>query len=115
MRHNINAVCAKFSLQLKQVYKKIHSIGRKIFRPYKLQTIILKCNFYFDRYIFKNKKKVGLQEIGPRFTLKLRSIQKGTFNTKYGEYEWIHKVYLVAVFSVYLLLILSRFKAWSTR
>ena len=29
MRH-INAVCEKFSLQLKQVYKKIHSIFHKI-------------------------------------------------------------------------------------
>ena len=30
MRHNINAVCEKFSLQLKQVYKKLHSIVHKI-------------------------------------------------------------------------------------
>ena len=44
------------------------------------------------RYIFKNEKKVGLQELGPRFTLKLRWLQKGAFDTKYGEYEWIHKV-----------------------
>eukprot|EP00041_Stephanoeca_diplocostata_P009902 m.156607 g.156607 ORF g.156607 m.156607 type:complete len:435 (+) comp17941_c0_seq1:153-1457(+) len=47
--------------------------------------------FRFHRYIFKNAKKVGLQELGPRFTLKLRSLQKGTFDTKFGEYEWIHK------------------------
>ncbi|KAJ7561841.1 hypothetical protein O6H91_03G043700 [Diphasiastrum complanatum] len=32
-----------------------------------------------------------LQECGPRFTLKLTSLQNGTFNSKYGEYEWIHK------------------------
>jgi len=43
------------------------------------------------RYIFKNKEKVGLQELGPRFTLKLRSLQKGTFDSKFGEYEWVHK------------------------
>ena len=30
MRHNINAVCEKFSLQSKQVRKKIHSIVNKI-------------------------------------------------------------------------------------
>ena len=30
MRHNINVVCEKFSLQLKQVYKKILSIIHKI-------------------------------------------------------------------------------------
>jgi ribosome production factor 1 len=46
--------------------------------------------FRHYRYIFKNAKKVGLQEIGPRFTLKLRSLQKGTFDSKFGEYIWIH-------------------------
>ena len=35
---------------------------------------------------------MGLQELGPKFTLKLRWLQKGTFDTKFGEYEWIHKV-----------------------
>lgn len=35
---------------------------------------------------------MGIQELGPRFTLKLRSLQKGTFDSKFGEYEWIHKV-----------------------
>ena len=30
MRHNINAVSEKFSLQLNQFYKKIHSIAHKI-------------------------------------------------------------------------------------
>lgn len=47
--------------------------------------------FRHHRYIFKNAKKTGLQELGPRFTLKLRSLQKGTFDSLYGEYEWIHK------------------------
>ncbi|XP_059839726.1 ribosome production factor 1 [Hypanus sabinus] len=47
--------------------------------------------FRFHRYVFRNEKKVGLQELGPRFTLKLRSLQKGTFDSKYGEYEWVHK------------------------
>jgi len=32
-----------------------------------------------------------LQELGPRFTLKPRWLQAGTFDTKEGEYEWIHK------------------------
>ncbi|XP_068728348.1 ribosome production factor 1-like [Montipora capricornis] len=47
--------------------------------------------FRQHRYIFKNHKKTGLQELGPRFTLKLRSLQRGTFDSKFGEYEWIHK------------------------
>jgi len=39
------------------------------------------------------KDDVGarLQELGPRFTLKLRWLQEGTFDTKFGEYEWYHK------------------------
>lgn len=32
-----------------------------------------------------------LQECGPRFTLKLLTLQHGTFNSKCGEYEWVHK------------------------
>lgn len=34
---------------------------------------------------------MGIQERGPRFTLKLRSFLKGTFDSKYRAYEWIHK------------------------
>jgi ribosome production factor 1 len=32
-----------------------------------------------------------VQELGPRFTLKLKWLQEGTFDTQFGEYEWIHK------------------------
>ncbi|XP_076375963.1 putative ribosome production factor 1 [Megalopta genalis] len=35
------------------------------------------------------KEKARLRELGPRFTLKLRYLQHGTFDTKYGEYEWL--------------------------
>ncbi|TQD85828.1 hypothetical protein C1H46_028607 [Malus baccata] len=40
----------------------------------------------------KGKVIARLQECGPRFTLKLISLQHGTFDTKGGEYEWVHKV-----------------------
>lgn len=50
------------------------------------------------RYVFEEKERRGekkvaarLQELGPRFTLKLRSLQKGTFDSKAGEFEWIRK------------------------
>ncbi|GLT34253.1 hypothetical protein SLA2020_087770 [Shorea laevis] len=39
----------------------------------------------------KEKVAARLQECGPRFTLKLMSLQHGTFDTKGGEYEWVHK------------------------
>jgi ribosome production factor 1 len=41
------------------------------------------------KYEFKSTEKVKLRELGPRFTLKLRSLQKGTFDSKTGEYDWI--------------------------
>ncbi|GLC42365.1 Ribosome production factor 1 [Pleodorina starrii] len=41
----------------------------------------------------KKKKAVAarLQELGPRFTLKLLSLQKGTFDSRNGEFEWLPK------------------------
>ncbi len=30
-----------------------------------------------------------VQELGPRFTLKLESLQAGTFDSKGGEFEWL--------------------------
>ncbi|KAJ8442891.1 hypothetical protein Cgig2_022257 [Carnegiea gigantea] len=41
----------------------------------------------------KSEDKViaRLQECGPRFVLKLISLQHGTFDSKGGEYEWTHK------------------------
>jgi ribosome production factor 1 len=58
------------------------------------------------RYIFEEKESKAeaaqpgrpkaavvarMQELGPRFTLKLQSLQKGTFDSKHGEFEWVHK------------------------
>jgi ribosome production factor 1 len=46
--------------------------------------------FRHYRYNFKdNGEKCKLQEIGPRFTLKCRYLQHGTFDSKAGEYEYI--------------------------
>jgi len=52
--------------------------------------------FRHHRYIFKEneekgKVEVNLQEIGPRFCLKLEKIQHGTFDNKFGEMEWLSK------------------------
>ncbi|KAH9787167.1 Brix domain-containing protein [Citrus sinensis] len=79
-------------------------------------TSIMKAFCYYEcRYIFETKESKGsdangkkakdaksektsqqkvitrLQECGPRFTLKLVSLQHGTFDTKGGEFEWVHK------------------------
>lgn len=46
--------------------------------------------FRHYRYVFRDDgTKVGLQEIGPRFTLKMRYLQHGTFDAKTGEYEFL--------------------------
>lgn len=45
--------------------------------------------FRHHRYEFTSGGKVRLRELGPRFTLKLRSLQHGTFDSKTGDYEWI--------------------------
>lgn len=39
----------------------------------------------------KQVVKARLQELGPRFTLKLLSVQKGTFDSKTGEFEFVHR------------------------
>ena len=61
------------------------------------------------RYIFEKRKETvksntedsksqtkiqtRLQELGPRFTLKLLSIQKGILNWRHGEFEWCNVQY----------------------
>lgn len=46
--------------------------------------------FRHHRYEFtKDGKRVKLKELGPRFTLRLRSMQQGLFDSKTGDYEWI--------------------------
>lgn len=46
--------------------------------------------FRHHRYEFtKDGQRAKLRELGPRFTLKLRSIQEGTFDTKCGDFDWM--------------------------
>jgi ribosome production factor 1 len=48
---------------------------------------------FLRRYVFPEERggtKARLQEIGPRFTLKLKSLQTGAFDSSRGEYEWIN-------------------------
>ncbi|BHF75422.1 Ribosome production factor 1 [Sparganum proliferum] len=39
--------------------------------------------------------RVVTNEVGPRFTLKLRSIQMGTFDSQFGDYEWVRKTAVI--------------------
>jgi len=38
----------------------------------------------------QTKVQARLQELGPRFTLRLLSLQKGILNWKHGEFEWVN-------------------------
>ncbi|KAK5969984.1 Ribosome production factor [Trichostrongylus colubriformis] len=66
--------------------------------------------FRHHRYEFKKEgQKAALLELGPRFTLRLKWLQKGTFNTKWGEYEWVLKVRLLYCFYNEIMQLLRRF------
>jgi len=48
--------------------------------------------FRHHRYEFnEDGSRANLQEVGPRFTLKLHSLQLGTLDQTFGEFEFIYK------------------------
>lgn len=64
--------------------KKPEFEGRQVITLHNQRDFIF---FRRHRYLFKDDERVGLQEIGPRFTLKLRRLQKGIRE----ETEWEHR------------------------
>jgi len=90
-----------------------HTIGRMFaslfpqkpeFRGRQVATFHNQRDFIFfrhHRYIVEEGKKIlkrkrgepvaRLQELGPRFSLKLKALQKGTFDPVDGEFYWVHK------------------------
>eukprot|EP01133_Synstelium_polycarpum_P013218 gene13218-15529_t len=80
-----------------------HTIGRMFasmfpqdpnFKGRRVCTVHNQRDFIFfrqHRYMFEANDKAYLQELGPRFTMKLKSLQHGTFNTSSGEYIHVHK------------------------
>ncbi|KAJ1982124.1 Ribosome production factor 1 [Dimargaris xerosporica] len=85
-----------------------HSVGRMLgslfpqlpqFEGRNVVTFHNQRDFIFfrrHRYEFQSKDKVNLQEVGPRFTLKLRWLQRGLFDPSSGDYEWIFKTEMEA-------------------
>lgn len=65
------------------------------FRGRQVATFHNQRDFLFfrrHRYVFsEDGKRATLQELGPRFTLKMKWLLAGHFDTKGGEYEWFHK------------------------
>ncbi|URE25125.1 Brix [Musa troglodytarum] len=65
-----------------------HRVGRYIFET-KEKKDDSKDKAAKSKNVPQEKVIVRLQECGPRFTLKLRNLQHGTFDSKGGEYEWL--------------------------
>ncbi|KAK9479310.1 anticodon-binding protein [Lipomyces japonicus] len=59
-------------------------VGRQVVTMHNQRDYIF---FRRHRYLFKETERVGLQELGPQFTLKLRRLQQGVCE----EIEWEHK------------------------
>jgi len=73
-------------------YSQPEFIGRRVVTLHNQRDYIF---FRQHRYIFGSHRdgsnKASLQEIGPRFTLKLRWLQSGTFHRQNSEYEFVRK------------------------
>ncbi|KAG2215496.1 hypothetical protein INT46_006756 [Mucor plumbeus] len=94
--HNPELILNNFNTRLG------HTIGRMFqallpqvpeFQGRQVITFHNQRDFIFvrrHRYVFRDTEKVGLQELGPKFTLKLRWLQKGVYKRD-GEYEWVFK------------------------
>ncbi|KAK0395819.1 hypothetical protein QR680_001446 [Steinernema hermaphroditum] len=64
-------------------------VGRRVVTFHNQRDYIF---FRHHRYEFKkNGDKAALHELGPRFTLRLKWLQKGTFDSRCGEFEWVFK------------------------
>ncbi|KAK7206270.1 putative nucleolar ribosomal biogenesis factor RPF1p [Myxozyma melibiosi] len=59
-------------------------VGRQVVTLHNQRDFIF---FRRHRYVFKETERVGLQELGPQFTLKLRRVQRGIAE----EMEWEHR------------------------
>lgn len=80
-----------------------HRVGRMLgslfhqrpeFRGRRVATFHNQRDFIFfrhHRYVFTANNKAALQEMGPRFTIKLKWLQHGLFDHERGEYEYMHK------------------------
>lgn len=67
-------------------------VGRQVVTFHNQRDFIF---FRFHRYVFSaSREKARLQELGPRFTLKLRAVQKGIFSSPdkaEHEFRWTSK------------------------
>ena len=97
-RHKPEVILNNFNTRLG------HRVGRMLgsvfhqepqFHGRRVVTFHNQRDFIFvrhHRYYFDDSKTARIQELGPSFTLKLKYLQSGTYNTESGEYEYYHKV-----------------------
>lgn len=81
--HRIGRMLASLFPQVPQF------VGRTVITFHNQRDFVF---FRHHRYEFnEDGSRANLQEIGPRFTLKLHALQLGTLDSKFGEYEFIYK------------------------
>ncbi len=65
------------------------------FRGRRVVTFHNQRDFVFmrhHRYVFaEDGRRARLQELGPRFTLRLKWVLAGPFDTRLGDFEWFHR------------------------
>ncbi|KAL1284142.1 Brix domain-containing protein [Trichinella pseudospiralis] len=66
-----------------------HFRGRRVVTFHNQRDYIFFRHHWYE--FKKDGTKAALKELGPRFTLRLKALQKGTFNPKFGQFEWILK------------------------
>jgi ribosome production factor 1 len=60
--------------------------GRRVMTYHNQRDFIF---FRHHRYMFHTEKNASIQEIGPRFTLKLEYLRRGLPDDNFAEYEWV--------------------------
>ena len=96
--HNPELIFKNFKTKLGfRVNRALHSLfpyeedlnGRRLITFHNQRDYIF---FRHHRYMFNEEfDEVYLQEIGPRFTMRLLYIQKGNLDKDYNDYEWCYK------------------------
>ncbi|KAJ9079791.1 Ribosome production factor 1 [Entomophthora muscae] len=95
--HQPELILNNFSTRLGHlVGRMFHSLFPPVpeFQGRQVATFHNQRDFIFfrrHRYAFRSGEKADLQELGPRFTLKLKWLQRGLYDPNNGEYEWKHK------------------------
>lgn len=91
----LNNFTTRLGRRTGRLFASLFPAAKTEFRGRQVCTFHNQRDFIFfrqHRYMFtKEGTKAELQELGPRFTLRLKYVLSGIMDSKEGEYEWLHK------------------------